>query len=132
MRRDARQAQVAALVASQLSASEELLGTCTVWAARLTRVPLLFRGRHRYPFALTDARVLLFDTQRRRRKRSELLLALRFPRLEVVRSRRRIRLYQLILGADQDRQFVVEFARRDRALARELEAEIAGAQPAES
>jgi hypothetical protein len=132
MRQGSRQEQVAALVAPQLSATEELLGTCTVWAAHLTRVPLLFRGRHRYPFALTDARVLLFDSPRRRRQRPELLLALRFPRLEVVRSRRRIRLYQLILGADQDRRFVMEFPRRDRALARELEAEIEAAQPAES
>jgi hypothetical protein len=127
MRRDARRAQIAALVAPQLAASEELLGTCTVWAARLTRVPLLFRGRHRHPLALTDARVLLFDTQRRRRQRPDPLLALRLPRLEVVRSRRRIRLYQLILGADQSRRFVVEFPSRDRALARELEAEIAAA-----
>jgi hypothetical protein len=127
MRRDARQARIAALVAPQLGSTEELLGTCTVWAARLTRVPLLFRGRHRYPLALTDARVLLFDTQRRRRVRPDPLLALRLPRLELVRGRRRIRLYQLILGADRDRRFVVEFEPRDRALARELEAEIAAA-----
>ena len=132
MRRDARRAQIAALVAPQLGTTEELLGTCTVWAARLTRVPLLFRGRHRYPLALTDARGLLFDTLRRRRERPDPLLALRLPRLEVVRSRRRLRLYQLILGADEDRRFVVEFERRDRALARELETEIAEARQAAS
>jgi hypothetical protein len=128
MRQDARRAQIAALVAPQLGTTEELLGTGTVWAARLTRVPLVFRGRHRHPLALTDTRVLLFDTQRPRRQRPDPLLALRLPRLEVVRSRRRIRLYQLILGADQDRRFVLEFPRRDRTLARELEAQIVAAR----
>jgi hypothetical protein len=127
MRRDARQAQIAALVAPQLGATEELLGTCTVWAARLNRVPLLFRGRHRYPLALTDARVLLFDRPRRRQQ-PDPLLALRFSRLEVLGSRRRIRLYQLVLGAEQDRRFVVEFLPRDRAHAHELEAQIASAR----
>jgi hypothetical protein len=126
MRRDARRAQIAALVAPQLGATEELLGTCTVWAARLNRVPLLLRGRHRYPLAFTDARLLLFDRQRRRQQ-PDPLLALRYSRLEVLRSRRRIRLYQLVLGAEQDRRFVVEFSRRDRSRAQELETQIASA-----
>ena len=127
MRRDARRAQIAALVAPQLGQTEELVGTCTVWAASLTRVPLLFRGRHRHPLALTDARVLLFEAPRRRRRQPDPRLALRFPRLEVLRSRRRLRRHQLVLAAEQDRRFVVEFERRDRGVARELEAAIAAA-----
>jgi len=107
---------------------EELLGTCTVWAARLNQVPLLFRGRHRYPLALTDARVLLFDRQRRRHQQPDPLLALRYSRLEVLSSRRRIRLYQLVLGAEEDRRFVVEFSHRDRSRAQELEAQISSAR----
>ena len=99
-----------------------------MWAARLSQVPLLFRGRHRYPLALTDARVLLFDRQRRRRRQPDPLLALRFSRLEVLSSRRRFRLHQLVHGAEEDRRFVVEFSRRDRSVAHELEEQIASAR----
>ena len=132
MRRDTRRARTAALVAPQLGATEELLGTCTVWAASLTRVPLILRGRHRYPMALTDARVLLFERPTRRKQQNEPLLALRFPRLELLRSRRRIFLYQLILAAEPDRRFVIEFHRRDRRLARELEEQLTESHEAAS
>jgi hypothetical protein len=118
MRRGATKERIAALVAPQLSATEELLGTCTVWAARLTRVPLLFRGRHRHPLALTDGRLLLFDRPRRRARNADPVLALPLGSLTVERARRRVLLHQLILGAGDGRRLVLEFNRHDRDLAR--------------
>jgi hypothetical protein len=116
MRRRVREQRIAALAAKNLLPDEQLVGTGTVWAVRLTRLPLLLRGRHLHPLVLTDKRLLLFEHPKRRARRTTPLLGLPLEAYHVVRARRLPLLYQLTLEVGEERRLVVEFRRRDHAL----------------
>jgi hypothetical protein len=130
MKRATQRERIGSLVAPQLSAEEELVGTAVVWAASRTRVPLLLRGRHRHPFALTDSRVLVFDRLRRARKHPAPLLNARLTALRIERVRTWPLLYQVLVDAGNNRRAVFEFSRRDRDLGHSLEQMLRSPQPA--
>jgi hypothetical protein len=130
VRRATQRERIGRLVAPQLSSEEELLGTAVVWAASRNRVPLLFRGRHRHPLALTDRRVLVFDRVRRARKNPTPLLNARLSVLRLERARNWPLLYQLLLDAGNSRRAVFEFSLRDRELGHSLAQMVREPQPA--
>lgn len=111
-------------------ASEPLLGPdeqfvtgCAVWMAdRRARVPLLFIGRAIYLLALTNTRLLVFDTPRRGRPLldGDLLLARRFETLELLSSRSWTPMAQIRVAPAAGREVVLEFRPRDRGVRRTL------------
>jgi hypothetical protein len=121
VKRATQRERIGRLVAPQLSADEELVGTAVVWAASRSGVLLLFRGRHRHPLALTDSRVLVFERLRRAKKHSAPVLNARLASLRLERSRSLPLLYQLLLDAGNNRRAVFEFSRHDRELGHTLE-----------
>jgi hypothetical protein len=129
MRRRRRREQITSLAEPQLSASEELIATSEVWAARITAAPLLFRRRRLHLLALTDARLLLFSRPRRGAT-AACVLAEPLATLELVRARPRLLLYQVLLDAGDERRLVLEFRTRDRASGHELARTIRPARPA--
>jgi hypothetical protein len=121
MKRATQRERIGRLVAPQLSADEELVGTAVVWAARRGRGPLLFRGRHRHPLALTDSRVIVFERLRRAKKHPAPVLNARLATLRLERVRSLPLLYQVLVDAGNDRRAVFEFSRHDRELGHSLE-----------
>lgn len=119
-------------------ASEPLLGPdeqfvtgCAVWMAdRRVRVPLLFIGRAIYLLALTDSRLLVFDTPRRGRPLldGDLLLQRRFETLELVSHRSWTPMAQIRVAPGRGREVVLEFRPRDRSVGRALLRSLIGAR----
>jgi hypothetical protein len=130
MRRATQHERIGRLVAPQLAADEELVGTAVVWAASRSRVPLLFRGRHRHPLALTDSRLLVFDRLRRTRKHATPMLNARLSALTLERARSRAFLYQVLADAGPNRKAVFEFSRGDQELGRTLARMLREREPA--
>ena len=86
------------------------------------KVPLLFTGRAIYLLAITDERMLVFDTPRRGRPllEADLLLQRRHDALELLRVRSRLPMLQLRIAPAPERVVVLEFRPRDRGVARTL------------
>jgi hypothetical protein len=106
-----------------LEPGEERRTGAAVWMAdRRPRVPLSLTGRAMYLIALTDRRLLVFDTPRRGRPllEADLLLAKRLESLTLRRVVERPPLLQVRVGMGKTRDVVFEFRPRDRAAARAL------------
>jgi len=94
-----------------------------VWMAdRRPRVPLLFIGRAIYLLALTDQRVLVFDTPRKGRPLldGDLLLGRQHAALDLAGHHRLRPMLQVSVQLVADREVVFEFRPRDRRLGRAL------------
>lgn len=106
-----------------LEAGEELRAGASVWMAdRRRRVPLLVTSRALYFVAVTDRRLLVFDTPRRGRPllEADLLLTRRLGALTLRRVANRWPLRQVRVGIGKDREVVFEFRPRDRAAGQTL------------
>jgi hypothetical protein len=118
-----------------LEPDEQQVGGAAVWMAdRRRRVPLLFTSRALYFVALTDRRLLVFDTPRRRRPllEADLLLAKRLESLRLRRVAKRPPLLQVSIGVGKTREVVFEFRPGDRQVAQALIERLPAPHPAES
>jgi len=116
-------------VAPMLAAGERLERSGPTWAVeRRGRTPLLFRARDLHRVVLTDQRLLLFRRPRRGQPLSpdDLVLAKRFPSLQLDRVRGLRPMLQLRLRTPADRGIVLEFRPRQRGLGRDLETRVGG------
>jgi hypothetical protein len=112
-----------------LEPGEELRACSAVWMAdRRPRVPLLFTSRAVYLLALTDQRLLVFDTPRRGRPvlEADLLLAKPHDSFTLRRVSRLLPMLQLRVSMGA-RELVMEFRPRDRATGREVAAALRAA-----
>jgi hypothetical protein len=106
-----------------LQPGEEFSTGCSVWMAdRRPRVPLLFTGRAIYLLAVTNQRILVFDTPRRGRPLLDvdLLLQRRHDDLTLLRVRRWTPMLQTRVSPAPGREVVLEFRPRDRGVGRAL------------
>jgi hypothetical protein len=106
-----------------LEPDEQLVAATAAWMAdRRPRVPLLLTSRALYLVAVTDRRLLVFDTPRRGRPllEADLLLARRLDSLELRRVSTRQPMLQVRVGMGRTREIVFEFRPRDRPDARAL------------
>jgi hypothetical protein len=106
-----------------LEPDEQLLTSAAVWMAdHRPRVPLLLTSRALYFVAMTDRRLLVFDTPRRGRPllEADLLLAKRLDSLTLRQVSTRPPLLQVRVGVGKTREVVFEFRPRDRAVGRAL------------
>lgn len=112
-----------------LEPGEQVRAACAVWMAdRRPRVPLLFTSRAVYLLALTDQRLVVFDTPRRGRPvlEADLLLAKPHDAFVLRRESRLLPLLQLRVAMGT-RELVMEFRPRDRTAGREVAAALRGA-----
>jgi hypothetical protein len=100
-----------ALALPHLAPDEKVVGTATVWAARIGSTPRWLIGRHRHSLVVTDRRVLAFE---RRHRRATPALDEPFDVLALQRTRHVLWFTQVIVNAP-DRQVLFEFRARDRA-----------------
>jgi hypothetical protein len=106
-----------------LEPDEQLLTSAAVWMAdHRPRVPLLLTSRALYFVAMTDRRLLVFDTPRRGRPllEADLLLAKRLDSLTLRQVSTRPPLLQVRVGVGKTREVVFEFRPRDRTVGRAL------------
>lgn len=104
-----------------LEGGEEVRSGAAVWMAdRRRRIPLLLTSRALYFVAVTDRRLLVFDTPRRGRPllEADLLLTRRLEALTLRRVARRWPLLQVRVDMGKGREVVFEFRPRDRGAAR--------------
>lgn len=130
MSRRRTRARIAAAATPLLRPDERIVASGAVWMAdRRPRIPLLLIGRAIYLLALTDQRVLVFDTPRRGRPLldSDLLLARRHGALTLVGSHGLRPMLQVSVRPAPDRNVVFEFRPRDRRMGRALATALATA-----
>ncbi|MBV8951743.1 MAG: hypothetical protein JOZ99_12765 [Actinobacteria bacterium] len=100
-----------------LEPGEQVRARAAAWMAdRRPRVPLLLTGRALYFLAITDRRLLVFDTPRRGRPllEADLLMTKRLDAITLRGASRRPPLLQVRLGMGKSREVVLEFRPRDR------------------
>lgn len=123
MRRSRVQQSIEAALVPLLEAGEQSRVRAAAWMAdRRPRVPLVFTGRALYYVALTDRRLLVFDTPRRGRPllEADLLLAKRLESLSLRGVSARPPLLQVRLGLGKAREVVLEFRPRDHGVGRAI------------
>ncbi len=129
MTRSSAREGIVARASSTLGGDERIVGAARVWATDTrTRVPLLFRQRHRYDLVVTDQRLILLARPRRfrapwRRVRGQPdapVVAKRHAAFTILHVRRNAPLAQLRLGSDDGGALVLEFHQTDRGVARDL------------
>ncbi|HZR15248.1 MAG TPA: hypothetical protein VFC33_18580 [Acidimicrobiia bacterium] len=119
MRRGRIRAAVESALVPLLEPGEEPRASAAVWMAdRRARVPLLVTSRAVYLLALTDRRLLVFDTPRRGRPllEADLLLAKPLGAFTLRSVAAWHPLLQLRVGLGRSRELVLEFRPRDRAV----------------
>jgi len=130
MARDARAERTGRLLAPRLHADEDIVAVGAAWFARVRHDHLLFVGRHYRLVALTDQRLLVFNRRARRaRARGAALLDVALDRLHLVRAGAPRLLYPVLLDVADEPRALLEFRRRERALARELVAQLRAPAP---
>lgn len=121
VRRDRVRGAVDSALVPLLEPDEQLRATAAVWMAdRRERVPLLVTSRAVYLLALTDRRLLVFDTPRRGRPllEADLLLAKPLTAFTLRSVTAWHPLLQLRVGLGRSRELVLEFRPRDRDVGR--------------
>jgi len=130
MARDARAERTGRLLAPRLHADEDIVAVGSAWFARVRGGHLLFVGRHYRLVALTDQRLLVFN--RRARSRGAAVLDVTLDRLRLVHAGAPRSLYPVLLDVSGEPRALLEFRRRERALARELVARLRAPAPTPS
>jgi hypothetical protein len=121
VRRDRIRGAVDSALVPLLEPGEQLRAAAAVWMAdRRERVPLLVTSRAVYLLALTDRRLLVFDTPRRGRPllEADLLLAKPLAAFTLRAVTAWHPLLQLRVGLGRSRELVLEFRPRDRDVGR--------------
>jgi hypothetical protein len=120
MNRKARRRRITELATPLLDEGEEVLGAAAAWVARVGRTPLLLTGRHLHRLALTDRRLIVFQRHHRHDDEVAAVLAEPIDQLTLSHARALLTLYQVVVATSDDRRYVLEFRRGDRATGRAL------------